>query len=327
MRQRRFSPSSSSGGSLIVIPDARALARAIRDDIGDGSAISRRCRPSVVEERGSAGAEALRPIFFWAAFRRPRAVAPGRGCGHIRGRAFGPTRVLRRRAVVVRGPRAAARAKLRGALRAPLATGCRAVHYWRSHSLAHLARDLRRAVPRDGAANGATPPHPDAAPRPATDAQACRVPHGQGCASMAEPARAGISVCGAARDCRLKADSRRRRSGLSEGLLMRPRNTAQIWRQLRPRNITSPPSPWHRLRQGLPIRPQPAGSRQGARATDADHPRSLWERNPARIAALAGFLVLEGRLNRAGSSPAGFLCPSSTLESLSRRSSMAADGR
>jgi hypothetical protein len=79
--------------------------------------------------------------------RTPAAVfIAGRGCGTRRKRASGPTRRFRRGADIVRGPRAAAGARI-NCRAPPLAKGCRA----RRHGGAMLRMDAGNAQPRTSA--------------------------------------------------------------------------------------------------------------------------------------------------------------------------------
>jgi hypothetical protein len=180
----RTPPRQHGGGPM-------ACACAIAHEVAGMRGRPREGNPEAMSKSEGARAPKRCVLIFRAAFRRPRAASPGRGCGHIRERAFGPT-----------GHSSAGLTsfgdlwRLRSlnsdvSLRAPFATGCRAFHCWRRTASLRLAQDLRRAVPRDDIANGTTPPHLDTTPRPASDAQACRVPRGQGCAQYTNARKSG----------------------------------------------------------------------------------------------------------------------------------------
>ena len=165
--------------------------------------------PSYVKERGSAGAEALRPNFFGqpchgGAMLRMDARARHlqcRGCCHIVSEPYGPTRASSpgfasfrdRGRLRLRGKSASAAAR-RAAVQAVMAEPCFA---WTPalHGLDRLARDLRRAGLAAVARTGARQPHLGTAPCPASDAQACRVPRvGRDAGSVGEVRRAGINL-------------------------------------------------------------------------------------------------------------------------------------
>ena len=147
--------------------------------------------PRDVKERGSAGAETLRSVISEAAFRRPRAAAAVPRVQRHRQRASGPTRRLSgRRAVVVQD---LWRLRSRDA-GAPLREGRPCNVLPPMHGLDRRPRNLRRAILATTLrteSNAASTGH---RPCPATVAQACRVPRGQGWREYGGSAECGDKI-------------------------------------------------------------------------------------------------------------------------------------
>jgi hypothetical protein len=161
---------------------------------GQAAAVSRHPCPRM---RKSEGARAPKRcvLIFWAAFRRPRAASPGpRVLSHARAGLWSHPARYRGRANVVRGPLAAALASSDVSLRAPFATGCRASRCRGRTASLRLAQDLKKSILAAAARTEHGRPHLGTAPRPASDAQACRVPRWAGMrGSVREAGGAGIS--------------------------------------------------------------------------------------------------------------------------------------
>jgi hypothetical protein len=135
------------------------------------------------------------PCFAWA----PAAVfSAGRGCGHDASEPLVPPGRYRRRAPHRSGTASCCgnsesaehRRLRRASVRSVMAEPCFA---WTAHSLASPAPASEGATSRRGCERSSTA-STGHRPRPATDAQAWRVPRGQGCGgSMGERGGAGIS--------------------------------------------------------------------------------------------------------------------------------------
>jgi hypothetical protein len=164
--------------------------------VGVATCASRGVSPQGLRRSEGAGAEALRPSCFGqpchgGAMLRMEARArhlQAEGADTYASVPLVPPGGIGAGLTSFAGQRAAALHKLRREPASAVRDGLPCVSSWRSHAShgrrrrtasLRLAQDLRRAVPRDDIANGATPPHLDTTPRPASDAQACRVPRGR----------------------------------------------------------------------------------------------------------------------------------------------------